>query len=305
MVCRVRMKKYRSYKGEVGKIAPNLLNRDFHAEKPNQKWVTDVTEFSLFGEKLYLSPILDLHSSDLVSYTISDRPVISINALEKIRCLNDENSGQDLYICVTPTNGMQVTRILLDGFCRDFPKVRLHVTEIAANQTLDALLNRKADAVFSPSREELSGRFGTLNIFQSRLMVGVSSKHPLSNRRILTIGDILNLPLGTLATPMPIEDAFSECCKAMGKSPNIVIQTSQTEMLRIMTEGGHIASILPDDILRSWKGTTAIPLDFLPLNTHRLIWDNTKRHNTVFSDFIRYAQSRIRIASNAVSETAY
>ena len=78
LVCRVRMKTYRSYKGEVGKIAPNLLNRDFHAEKPNQKWVTDVTEFSLFGEKLYLSPILDLHSSDLVSYTISDRPVLSM-----------------------------------------------------------------------------------------------------------------------------------------------------------------------------------------------------------------------------------
>ena len=78
LVCRVRMKKYRSYKGEVGKIAPNLLNRDFHAEKPNQKWVTDVTEFSLFGEKLYLSPILDLCSSDLVSYTISDRPILSM-----------------------------------------------------------------------------------------------------------------------------------------------------------------------------------------------------------------------------------
>uniref|UniRef100_UPI00373513C3 IS3 family transposase n=1 Tax=Anaerotignum sp. TaxID=2039241 RepID=UPI00373513C3 len=34
LVCRVRIKKYRSYKGEVGKIAPNLLQRDFHAEKP-------------------------------------------------------------------------------------------------------------------------------------------------------------------------------------------------------------------------------------------------------------------------------
>ena len=78
LVCRVRMKKYRSYKGETGKIAPNLLKRDFHAEKPNQKWVTDVTEFSLFGEKLYLSPILDLYSSDLVSYTISDRPVLNM-----------------------------------------------------------------------------------------------------------------------------------------------------------------------------------------------------------------------------------
>ena len=63
---------------EVGKTAPNLLNRDFRAEKPNQKWVADVTEFSLFGEKLYLSPTLDLHSSDLVSYTISDRPVLSM-----------------------------------------------------------------------------------------------------------------------------------------------------------------------------------------------------------------------------------
>ncbi len=78
LVCRVRMKKYCSYKGEVGKNAPNLLNRDFHADKPNQKWVTDVTEFSLFGEKLYLSPILDRHSSDLVSYTISNRPVLSM-----------------------------------------------------------------------------------------------------------------------------------------------------------------------------------------------------------------------------------
>ncbi len=75
---KVRMKKYHSYKGEVGKIAPNLLERDFHAEKPNQKWVTDVTEFSLFGEKLYLSPVLDLCSEDLISYTISDRPTLGM-----------------------------------------------------------------------------------------------------------------------------------------------------------------------------------------------------------------------------------
>ena len=90
LVCRVRMKKYRSYKGEVGKIAPNLLKRDFEATAPNQKWVTDVTEFALFGQKLYLSPIMDLYSRDIVSYTISDRPVFSMvstmltNALENI-----------------------------------------------------------------------------------------------------------------------------------------------------------------------------------------------------------------------------
>lgn len=72
--CQVRIRKYRSYKGEIGKVAPNLLQRDFKAEKPNQKWVTDVTEFSLFGAKLYLSPILDLYNGEIISYNISDRP---------------------------------------------------------------------------------------------------------------------------------------------------------------------------------------------------------------------------------------
>ena len=73
LVCRVRAKKYRSYKGEVGKIAPNLLNRDF-MQKAKSKWVTDVTEFSLFGEKIYLSPILDLHGGYwLVIRSLTDR----------------------------------------------------------------------------------------------------------------------------------------------------------------------------------------------------------------------------------------
>jgi transposase InsO family protein len=69
--CKVRMRKYNSYKGEVGKIAPNLLERDFKADKPNQKWATDVTEFSLFGVKLYLSPIIDLFNGEVVSYNLS------------------------------------------------------------------------------------------------------------------------------------------------------------------------------------------------------------------------------------------
>ena len=76
--CMVRMKKYCSYKGEVGKIAPNLLNRDFNTSKPEEKWVTNVTEFSLFGQKLYLSAILDLHSENIVSYTIYERPVFQM-----------------------------------------------------------------------------------------------------------------------------------------------------------------------------------------------------------------------------------
>lgn len=76
--CLVRMKKYRSYKGMIGKIAPNILERNFHAEKPNEKWVTDISEFKLFGEKLYLSPVLDLYNGEIITYTIGSRPVYSL-----------------------------------------------------------------------------------------------------------------------------------------------------------------------------------------------------------------------------------
>lgn len=72
--CQVRIKKYRSYKGEIGKVAPNLINRDFKAERPAQKWTTDITEFSLFGQKLYLSPVLDMFNGEIISYNISERP---------------------------------------------------------------------------------------------------------------------------------------------------------------------------------------------------------------------------------------
>lgn len=72
--CMARIKKYRSYRGQVGKIAPNLINRDFHAEAPNQKWATDVTEIQLRGEKIYLSPVLDMYNGEIVSYNISARP---------------------------------------------------------------------------------------------------------------------------------------------------------------------------------------------------------------------------------------
>ena len=72
--------KYHSYKGEVGKVADNLLKRDFHAKKPFEKLVTDVTQFKIGDTKVYLSPVLDLFNNEVVSYAISTSP-----NLEKIR----------------------------------------------------------------------------------------------------------------------------------------------------------------------------------------------------------------------------
>jgi putative transposase len=67
---KVRPKRYKSYKGEVGRVAENVLKREFTAKRPNQKWVTDVTEFKVNGQKVYLSPIIDLFNQEVVSYEV-------------------------------------------------------------------------------------------------------------------------------------------------------------------------------------------------------------------------------------------
>lgn len=74
MKSEVRKVKYRSYKGEVGRIAPNILQREFASEAPNRKWATDVTQINIAGKKCYLSPILDMYNGEIVSYTISEHP---------------------------------------------------------------------------------------------------------------------------------------------------------------------------------------------------------------------------------------
>lgn len=95
----VRVKKYKSYKGEQGRIAPNILSRNFKAFEPNQKWATDITEFNVSGKKLYLSPIIDLFNGEIISYELAERPVFNqiIVMLEKAFKKIPDNTNLTLH----------------------------------------------------------------------------------------------------------------------------------------------------------------------------------------------------------------
>lgn len=69
----IRKKRYNYIKSKPEQIGENILNRNFKAANPNEKWLTDVTEFKIVGikQKLYLSAILDLCDSSIVSYKLS------------------------------------------------------------------------------------------------------------------------------------------------------------------------------------------------------------------------------------------
>lgn len=70
LVCHVRRRRFTTYRGTPGVIAPNRLNRQFSATAPNQRWVTDITEFRLGDQRLYLSPIMDLFDRQIIAYTL-------------------------------------------------------------------------------------------------------------------------------------------------------------------------------------------------------------------------------------------
>ena len=71
--CRKR-RKYSSYKGEISPAVPNIIDRNFHAERPNEKWLTDITEFQIPAGKIYLSPIIDCFDGCVVTWSISSSP---------------------------------------------------------------------------------------------------------------------------------------------------------------------------------------------------------------------------------------
>ncbi len=74
IVPNVKRRKYNSYKGEITPAVPNVIERDFHAEQPNTKWLTDITEFHIPAGKIYLSPIIDCFDGLPVSWTIGTSP---------------------------------------------------------------------------------------------------------------------------------------------------------------------------------------------------------------------------------------
>ena len=95
----VRIKKYRAYRKQSYGIVPNILERNFKAHRPYQKWVTDITEFSLLGRKIYLSTILDLHNGEIVSYNYSSSPNYELvsTMLESALAMIPENKDLTLH----------------------------------------------------------------------------------------------------------------------------------------------------------------------------------------------------------------
>jgi putative transposase len=151
LVCKVRRRKrYTSYQGEQGRIAPNLLNREFDADAPNRKWVTDVTEFSVGDRKLYLSPVMDLFDRQIISHSIGTSPNLALT----------NASLQQALACLQP--GQQPLVHSDQGFQYQHASWRALLEDAGAAQSMSRKANCYDNAVmenfFGHLKEELFHR---------------------------------------------------------------------------------------------------------------------------------------------------
>lgn len=74
----IRKVRYHSYRGDIGTKAPNIINQNFFSSKPLEKLATDITQINIKGEKLYMSPILDMFNGEILAYTTSKSPNLEL-----------------------------------------------------------------------------------------------------------------------------------------------------------------------------------------------------------------------------------
>lgn len=102
----------------------------------------------------------------------------------------------------------------------------------------------------------------------------------------------MNLPLGYLNAPMPVEGILNSCFETFGEIPNVVLRTSDQKLLHELNSSGSIYTILPSDILETWTDVQRISLDFFPKSMHRLVWNKALAHDSAFHSFLSFMKNK-------------
>lgn len=193
---------------------------------------------------------------------------------------------------ITPTNAYHLYSLYFKDFCKCFPGIDLYVNEYGANDAWRLLMDGTVDAFLTPARILDHNIFGSIDLYQTQIMMGVPFGCRIAEKKSLGISDILNLPLGYLNAPMPVEGILNSCFQTFGEIPNVVLRTSDQKLLHVLNSSGIIYTILPSDILETWTDVQRIPLDFFPTSMHRLVWNKALAHDGVFHSFLSFMKDR-------------
>jgi len=204
--------------------------------------------------------------------------------------MNNVEIQRELRIGVTPTNSRVICKIVFENFIREFPEVNTSIKEGMSGRHIDMLINGDVDVLITPGILAEATMFSKMDLYEVQMVLMTTKDNPLAKKETISIVDILDKPLGYLVASMPsIERIISENFSSFGKEPNIVLRTSDIDLLCDMARSGQVYAILPDNTIQKWDNAVGIPVDFAQkANTHGIVWNKAVPLNSAASDFIEF-----------------
>lgn len=194
---------------------------------------------------------------------------------ERIRDLETYRERRTLSIGITATTGKRFFPRLYNEFHSQYGDISLNVTEKPCNDSHASVMEGQIDVFFTPAESKPISMIGELKLYTSEIVFCVSESDPIASFKYITIEETLARPIAAFSSSMPVEGY-----------KNLVLRTSQQDLLRKVVVEGAASAVLPLDMVEDWDGIVCIPFSPPRPFTVRLIWNKAVPHNSAFEDFM-------------------
>lgn len=221
------------------------------------------------------------------------------STVERLKCLDEVKKNPLIRVGVLTTNVNCVYDKVIKGYMKLHPEIRFVIIERSIPDNVDALYHGEADILFLPqgSTEYEDMSFGTFPMFINDMALGVSRNSELADKKIITLEDLLDMPLGIRDTPLPNRDALDTAFKLFDRRPNIIVTTSSSDVLKDMTESGKCCALLTESMMSEWSGAVTIPVDVFRHLHNYMVWNQSIPLSEAVHSFIGYAKQMSETAN--------
>ena len=208
-------------------------------------------------------------------------------AVDKLSDVKKQTASDNIRIGITPTNGMTFYKRYYSAFSEKYPDIHLYMEEHSAFDISTLLMDRSIDVGITPVVYG-DDYFDNVVLYTDKLVLGMRKDDPLARKRTINLSDLSDLPLGFLTARVPMEGTVKEYISAQRKTANIVVRTSDKELLHQMAASGSCYPFLTRDIMSAWKDISYRQVGFVTPSVIRLIWPKMSVIRPGLETFIRF-----------------
>ena len=219
-------------------------------------------------------------------------------ALKRLQEVKKDSATEKIRVGVTPTNAFWGFKRFFGPFMQEHPEIQLYIEEHSAFDMCQLIMDRTLDVGITPTFYG-ADFIDSFQIYEDTLVLGMRKSDPLAKKKEVSLSDIADLPLGFLSAKVPMEGIVNEYVAAQHKTANVVVRTSDMELLHYMTLRGYVYPFLTRDIMSNWKDLSYRKVSFVTPSQVKMLWPRQATSRPAMRTFIDY----MKVASIELSNS--